>query len=111
MGTVEDRKYHVLSDDEITRIVSTYQSWCGNNGVKYADFPGFCASSTTTQIAERGYKLTPGPFVGSAEIETDDTPFEEKMEALCKDLKRQLKTSEKLDSAVRGSLKSLGYEV
>jgi type I restriction enzyme M protein len=111
MGTVEDRKYRVLSDGEISRIVSTYQAWCGNNGAKFVEVPGFCASATTAQIAERGYKLTPGPFVGSAEIETDDTPFEEKMEALCKALKRQLKESEKLDFAVRASLKSVGYEI
>jgi type I restriction enzyme M protein len=111
MGTVEDRKYRVLSDGEISRIVSTYQAWCGNNGAKFVEVPGFCASATTAQIAERGYKLTPGPFVGSAEIETDDTPFEEKMEVLCTALKRQLKESEALDFAVRASLKSVGYEI
>ncbi len=111
MGTVEDRKYRVLTDEEIKQIVSTYQSWCGNNDAKYLDVPGFCASATTAQIAERGYKLTPAPFVGSADIEMDETPVEEKMKALCKELSRQLNESEKLDAAVRSNLKSFGYEV
>jgi type I restriction enzyme M protein len=111
MGTVEDRKYRVLSDYEISRIVTTYESWRGSNGVVYEDVLGFCASATTSQIAKKGYRITPGPFVGSAEIEADDTPFEEKMQLLCSSLKEQLKEAEKLTSAVHENLKSLGYEI
>jgi type I restriction-modification system DNA methylase subunit len=111
LGTIQERKYRVLSDEEITRIVSAYQSWCGNTDTQYVDVPGFCASATTAQIAALGFKLTPAPFVGAPEIEADETPFEEKMEKLCSQLSAQLKASAKLESLVHASLKSVGYEV
>jgi len=112
MGHIEDRKYRVLSDEEITRITQTYQSWCGKAGAEpYADVPGFCASATTEDIARHDYKLTPGPYVGTEEIEIDEVPFEEKMEVLCADLTAQLKDCAKLEVKVRTALKSIGYNV
>jgi type I restriction enzyme M protein len=111
LGTIEDRKYRVLSDKEIARIVSTYQSWCGSTPVEYTNVPGFCASATTEDIAALGYKLTPGPLVGSPEIAADETPFEEKMEALCSKLSAQLEESARMERLVRASLKSVGYDV
>ena len=34
------------------------------------------------QIKEHGYVLTPGRYVGAAEVEDDGIPFEEKMSEL-----------------------------
>jgi type I restriction enzyme M protein len=44
--------------------------------------PGFCKSATTDEIRDHGYVLTPGRYVGAAEIEDDGVPFEEKMAEL-----------------------------
>ena len=49
---------------------------------EYKDVPGFCKSATTDEIREHGYVLTPGRYVGAAEIEDDGVPFEEKMAEL-----------------------------
>ena len=112
LGTIEDRKYRVLSDDDITKIAGTYQSWCGKAGEKpYADVPGFCASVTTEEIARHDYKLTPGPYVGAEELEVDEVPFNEKMESLVAQLSGQLKATADLDVKVRGALNSIGYDV
>ena len=112
MGQIVDRKYRVISDEEITRITHTYHSWCGNPGSEpYVDVPGFCAFATTEDIARHDYKLTPGPYVGAEEIEVDEVPFEEKMDSLCADLTAQLKDSAKLEVKVRTVLKSIGYDV
>jgi len=112
LGTIEHRKYRVLSDDDITKIVGSYQSWCGKAGTKpYADVPGFCASVTTEEIARHDYKLTPGPYVGAEELEVDDVSFKEKMESLVAQLSGQLKASADLDLKVRGALNSIGYDV
>ena len=43
--------------------------------------PDFCKSVTTDEIREHGYVLTPGRYVGAAEID-DGIPFEEKMSEL-----------------------------
>ncbi|MDH4445244.1 MAG: N-6 DNA methylase, partial [Akkermansiaceae bacterium] len=112
LGHIEDRKYRVLSDEDIGRIVGTYQSWCGKEGAKpYADVPGFCASVTTEEIARHEYKLTPGPYVGAEELEVDEVPFEEKMEALVSELSAQRKAATELDVKVREALNSIGYDV
>jgi type I restriction enzyme M protein len=112
LGHIEDRKYRVLSDEDISRIVGTYQSWCGKAGAKtYVDVPGFCASVTTEEIERHDYKLTPGPYVGAEELEVDEVPFDEKMEALVAVLSAQRKAAAGLDVKVREALNSIGYNV
>ena len=112
LGHIEDRKYRVLSDEDIGRIVGTYQSWCGKAGAKpYADAPGFCASATTEEIARNNYKLTPAPYVGAEDLEVDEVPFEENMETLVAELSAQRKAAAELDVKVREALNSLGYDV
>jgi len=53
--------------------------------------------------------LTPGRYVGAAEIEDDGIPFEEKMADLTQTLYRQMEESGKLDAAIRKNLEGLGY--
>jgi type I restriction enzyme M protein len=59
------------------------------------------------EIAEQGYVLTPGRYVGAADIEEDDEPFEEKMARLTKELEAQFEESDKLETAIRKNLKQL----
>jgi type I restriction-modification system DNA methylase subunit len=37
----------------------------------YSDIPGFCRSSTLDEIRAHGHVLTPGRYVGAADIEDD----------------------------------------
>ena len=53
--------------------------WVPKEAGEYRGVPGFCKSATTDEIREHGYVLTPGRYVGAAEIEDDGVPFEEKM--------------------------------
>lgn len=78
-------------------------------GSSYADIPGFCKSATKDEIAEHGYVLTPGRYVGAEEVEDDDEPFEEKMQRLTSQLNERFAESAKLESAIRSNLKGLGY--
>lgn len=48
----------------------------------YSDIPGFCKSATFDDICHHGHILTPGRYVGAAEIEDDGEPCEEKMARL-----------------------------
>jgi len=69
-----------LSDDEITRLVTTYQAWRGMNGAReYADEPGFCASAALVTIEKAGFTLSPGRYVGAPLEEEDTVAFEERM--------------------------------
>lgn len=74
MGDLIDRTHRELSEEEIEKIASTYHAWRGEKSSgEYKDIPGFCKSATTEEIREHGYVLTPGRYVGAAEVE-DDLP-------------------------------------
>lgn len=108
MGEMADRTLRVLTDDEIARIAGTYHNWRTGEG-EYADVAGFCKSAERDEIAGHGYVLTPGRYVGAAEVEDDGEPFEEKMKRLVATLREQQAEAARLDAAIAANLKELGY--
>ncbi len=58
---------------------------------------------------EHGYVLTPGRYVGAAEIEDDGVPFEEKMTELAGRLYGQMRESGGLDEVIKKNLELLGF--
>jgi len=112
LGTMVDRTHRELTDIDIEKIAGTYHAWRGDKGckAKYADVPGFCKSTTTEEIAEHGFVLTPGRYVGAEEVEDDGEPFEEKMPRLVATLEEQFAESARLEKAIRQNLKALGWQ-
>ena len=53
--------------------------------------------------------LTPGRYVGAADVEEDGEPFDEKMARLKKELEAQFEESDKLEKLIRENLKKLDY--
>jgi len=110
LGAMIDRVHRELTDEEIALIGGTYHAWRGDKGAgKYKDVPGFCKSAKTAEIAEHGYVLTPGRYVGAEEVEDDDEPFDDKMKRLTSTLYEQFAESRKLEKAIRSNLEGLGY--
>lgn len=110
MGALIDRTHRELSDEEIKEITKTYHTWRGESKEgSYEDKMGFCKSSTIQEIAENGYTLTPGRYVGAEDIEDDGVPFEEKMTELSAKLYEQMKQGRELDEAICRNLEVLGY--
>jgi type I restriction enzyme M protein len=107
LGTLIDRVHRELSDEDIAKIADTYHAW--KSGKKYADAAGFCKSATMKEIEEQGYVLTPGRYVGAADVEEDGEPFEEKAARLTKELEFQFEESNKLEKIIRKNLKNLTY--
>jgi type I restriction enzyme M protein len=62
-------------------------------------------------IAEHGYVLTPGRYVGAEEVEDDDEIFVDKMAMLTTKLSEQMAKGVELDKVIRTKLASLGYAV
>jgi len=112
MGAMVDRTHRELTDDDIARIARAYHAWRGEDGAgDYEDIPGFCKSTTTEQITEHGYVLTPGRYVGAADAEGDGEPFDEKMKRLTAELREQFAESARLEEEIRANLGRLGYEL
>ena len=60
-------------------------------------------------MAKQDYILTPGRYVGIAEIEDDGEPFQEKMERLTSELSDMFVQSHQLEDEIRKQLKSIGF--
>jgi type I restriction enzyme M protein len=110
LGNLIDRTHKDFSDEEIDKVATTYHAWRGETEAgEYKDVPGFCKSVTTDEIRENGYVLTPGRYVGAAEIEDDSVPFEEKMAELSATLYEQFAEADRLEATIKRNLEVLGY--
>ena len=74
----------------------------------YEDKAGFCKSATLEDIKANDYVLTPGRYVGAAEIADDGVLFETKMAELTTTLFKQMDEAKALDEAIRHNLAKLG---
>jgi type I restriction enzyme M protein len=109
MGTMIDRTHRELTEEDIAQIADTYHAWRGDKDCEqgYEDVPGFCRAATMDEIRGHNHILTPGRYVGAAEVEDDDEPFEEKMERLMAQLEEQFAESTRLEAAIRQNLELL----
>ena len=105
-----DRTHRELSDEEIARVADTYHAWRGDEGAASTRTrPGFCKSATLDEIRGHGHVLTPGRYVGAADAEDDDEPFEEKMRRLTATLREQVAEGQRLDALIEANLRELGF--
>jgi type I restriction enzyme M protein len=109
MGTAISRTQIEFSDAEIARIADTFNSWCEG---EYEDVDGFCKSVTREEIAKNSDSLSPGRFIGTEELESeDDEDFSARMQGLTAKLSAQLEESQRLEGAIRKQLGALGYDI
>ena len=102
MGHLTNRRTRELTEDDIEKIASTYHNWRNIDG-QYEDIPGYCASVSTSRVAELDYVLTPGRYVGLPE-EEDDFNFEERFSTLKNEFEEQLKEEERLNALIKENL-------
>jgi len=111
LGTMIDRVHRELTEDDIRRVADTYHAWRGDPALRddeqYEDIPGFCKTATIEDICKHHHILTPGRYVGAAEVEDDGEPFEEKMARLTAALREQTEQSAKLDQIIWANLACL----
>ncbi len=107
LGTMETRTLKVLTEADIARVADAYHAWREKGG-RYADEAGFCKAATTAEIAAQGFVLTPGRYVGTAEVEGDEEPFDAKMVRLTATLREQMAEGAKLDERIRKALGGVG---
>ncbi len=127
MGALIDRTHRDLTADDVARIAGTFHAWKMTHSElrmtnadaairhssfvirHYEDVAGFCKSATLDDIRGHGYVLTPGRYVGAAEVEEDGEPFAAKMARLTAELRQQTAAAAALDKAIWERLEGLGY--
>ncbi len=109
LGHLVDRTRRELSDDDIARIAGTYHAWRGEPEAEvYKDVPGFCKAATLEEIRGHNHVLTPGRYVGAAEAEEDDVPFEERFAVLKAKLEEQFAEGRKIEAIIQAKLEGVG---
>jgi type I restriction enzyme M protein len=106
LGMMVDRTRKEFSDEDIVRIAGVYHVW--REGRSYQDVPGFCKSAKLNEIRDHKHVLTPGRYVGSADVEDDDMPFSERFGTLRTKLEVQFAEAENLTAAIRLGLAKVG---
>ncbi len=121
IGSMISRTQKELTAEDILQIGSTYHSWkqdssspsgrSGDEGQSsYENIPGYCYSAALEDMRKHDYVLTPGRYVGAADIEDDGIPFETKMTEMSQTLFQQMAEAADLDATIRQNMKGLGYE-
>ncbi|BEI01675.1 class I SAM-dependent DNA methyltransferase [Edwardsiella ictaluri] len=122
LGTMVSRTNKELTAADIARIADTFHAWrCSESELKrrveageisiseYQDHAGFCKVATLDEIKANDFVLTPGRYVGAAEVADDGIAFETKMRELTQTLYRQMNEAQALDAAIRANMEALGY--
>ncbi|MGL5825869.1 MAG: N-6 DNA methylase, partial [Nocardioides sp.] len=109
LGFMVDRAERDLSPEDIKRIGDTFHAWRGSPSAtgEYTDVPGFCRSATLAEIKAADYALTPGRYVGAAEVEDDGEPIDAKIERLTTELLAAFDESARLEKVVREQLERI----
>ena len=110
IGEMADRTHRVLTQRNIRHIADTYHNWRGEPAaVEYEDVAGFCKDASLDELRGHGYVMTPGRYVGAAEVNDDGEPHEEKMARLVNRLWEQQEEAQRLDRDISGILREMGY--
>lgn len=107
MGTMVTRKLREFTEEDIAKVAKVFDDFRAGS---LEDEKGFCAAVGIEDIAKQDYILTPGRYVGIADAEEDDEPFEEKMTRLTGELGKMFEESNRLQEQIKKNLGAIGYE-
>lgn len=106
MGTMVSRRLREFTDEDIAKVASAFDAF--RKGELEPE-KGFSAVADLKEIARQDFILTPGRYVGIAEVEEDDEPFEEKMERLTSEIAKCFEESNRLQEQIKRNLEAIGY--
>jgi type I restriction enzyme M protein len=98
------RKQRQLSDVDVERIASVYRQFRRTG--RPQEVPGFVRVASLQEVRDQGYALTPGRYVGAADVEEAED-FEESLPRLTAQLEQELSKAAVLDERLRALVKEL----
>lgn len=110
VGHMADRTHREFNDEDVVMIAGTYHEWRQKES-KYEDKKGFSKSATFADIQKHNYMLTPGRYVGIADVADDGIPFEEKMVKLTSELAGQMAEEGRMNEEIKKQFKKVGISL
>ena len=105
LGHMVDRTRKEFSDNDIAKITRAYHAWRGEaDAGAYEDVPGFCKAASLEEIKAHNYVLTPGRYVGAADVEEDEMPFAKRFGSLQQTLNVHFVEADRLTANIRRQL-------
>lgn len=102
------RKLREFTDEDIAKVADAFDAF--REG-KLEEEKGFSAAVTIEDIAKQDYIITPGRYVGIADVEEDDEPFDEKMARLTSEISKCFEESNRLQEQIEKNLEAIGYGI
>lgn len=106
---IEEKEDKVSKLQEIEEVIKQ-AIWLTDkfgNG-EWNNIPGLCYIATREEIEEKNNTLTPGAYVGVAEVEEVEENFEERMKQIQNEIVSLQKESNNLVNTISANLKELG---
>ena len=105
LGSMETTVLKVFTDEDISKIAETVQSWKTGDG--YEDVAGFCKSASLGEIEKNTFVLTPGRYVGAVSSDMDGEEFAHKISRLSTSFRSLRLESGTLDTQIDMMLEEL----
>lgn len=109
LGSLVEKKFIELGEDEFRKIVQTYQEWKNANG-SYLDVAEYCKSASAEQIARNDYSFAPSRYVEFIDRGVVER-YEEELDQSSLMLEQLLNDEAENNSNLEKALKGLGYGV
>ena len=111
IGIPFEKKYIQFSDDDISKITSTYHTWQQESTeVPYKNIAEYCYSATVDEIKVKDYSLVPSEYIEFINRD-ENIDFDEKMQLLQSEFSELLKSEESSKKDLLTVFRELGYEI
>lgn len=102
------KKKTVLTDEQIVKVKSIYQSW--QEGNEYEDVPELCRAATLEDIRNANYSLAPSKYVEfiDRDLEID---YDKEMARIQAEMKEVLNVEKASQASLEEAFRGIGYEV
>lgn len=111
MGIPFEKKFIQFSEEDITKICSTYHNWQQSEyESNYRNTAEFCYSASLDEVIKKDFSLVPSKYIEFINRD-ENTDFDEKMASLQTEFADLLKAEESSKKDLLTAFKELGYEI
>ncbi len=103
-----DRAHREWTEEHVQQISEIVRSYrCEKGAKKYKDIKGLCKVANLKEVADAGYSLNPGRYVGAVESTQTDEDFESSVKALHGEFLKLTEEAHDLEKKIADNFKKL----